>query len=122
MNIRTDETSIISFLSGHTAQTAGFSFFMAKVITDYHPNMRTEVKAGIWSFAVALPVVTGYFRVKGGKHFNSDVMTRFAVGGAIGWLVPHLHKTKNPDSKLSMIPFNYNGATGLSLSFKVITA
>lgn len=117
--LRTGETSRISFISGHTAQTAGFSFFMAKVITDYHPNMRTEVKVGIWSFAVALPVVTGYFRVKGGKHFNSDVMAGFAIGGAIGWLVPHLHKTKKLDSKLSMAPYNYNGATGLSLSLKL---
>jgi len=117
--LRTDETSRISFFSGHTAQTAGFSFFMAKVITDYHPNMKTSYKTAIWSFAIALPAVTGYFRVKGGKHFNTDVITGFAVGGAIGWLVPHLHKTIKPDSKFSMTPFNYSGATGLSLSLKL---
>ena len=116
--LRTDATSKLSFFSGHTAQTAGFSFFMAKVITDYHPNMRIGTKVGIWSFAIALPAVTGYFRVKGGKHFNTDVMTGFAVGGAIGWLVPHLHKKKK-DSKFSMNPFNYNGATGLSLTLKL---
>jgi membrane-associated phospholipid phosphatase len=117
--LRTDETSRISFFSGHTAQTAGFSFFMAKVITDYHPNMKLGTKTAIWSFAIALPAVTGYFRVKGGKHFNTDVITGFAIGGAIGWLVPHLHKTKKPDSKLTMSPFNYNRATGLSLSLKL---
>ncbi|MBL4594895.1 MAG: phosphatase PAP2 family protein [Flavobacteriales bacterium] len=117
--LRTDKTSRLSFFSGHTAQTAGFSFFMAKVITDYHPNMRMGTKIGIWSFAIALPAVTGYFRVKGGKHFNTDVITGFVVGGAIGWLVPHLHKKRNGDSKLSMNPFNYNGATGLSLTLKL---
>jgi len=117
--LRTDKTSRISFFSGHTAQTAGFSFFMAKVITDYHPNMKMRRKVGIWSFAVALPAVTGYFRVKGGKHFNTDVITGFVIGGAIGWLVPHLHKTKKSNSKFSMTPFNFNGATGLSLSFKL---
>ncbi len=115
--LRTDETSKLSFFSGHTAQTAGFSFFMAKVITDYHPNMRTGGKIGIWSFAVALPAVTGYFRIKGGKHFNSDVITGFAVGATIGWLVPQLHKNKN--SNLSVLPYQNDGANGLSLTLKL---
>ena len=114
--LRTDETSKLSFFSGHTAQTAGFSFFMAKVITDYHPNMRTGTKVGIWSFAVALPAVTGYFRIKGGKHFNSDVITGFAVGATIGWLVPHLHKKKNKDSKLSLNLYNKQGANGFTFT------
>ena len=116
--LRTGETSRLSFFSGHTAQTAGFSFFMAKVITDYHPNMRMSAKIGIWSFAVALPAATGYFRVKGGKHFNTDVITGFAVGAAIGWLVPHLHKKKK-DSKVSLTPFNYDGANGVRLTLKI---
>ena len=114
---RTSQTSKLSFFSGHTAQTAGFSFFMAKVISDYHPNMNTAKKIGLWSFAVALPAVTGYFRVKGGKHFNTDVMTGFAVGAFAGWLIPHLHKKK--ESKLSLAPFNYQNANGLSLTLKL---
>ena len=61
---RMGQTSKLSFFSGHTAQTAGFSFFMAKVISDYHPNMPVGQKVGLWSFAIALPAVTGYFRVK----------------------------------------------------------
>ncbi len=114
---RMGKTSKLSFFSGHTAQTAGFSFFMAKVIHDYHPDMAIGQKVGLWSFAVALPVVTGYFRVKGGKHFNSDVITGFAVGAAIGWLVPQLHKKK--ESKLSLAPFNYQNTNGLSLTLKL---
>lgn len=115
--LRTGETSKLSFFSGHTAQTAGFSFFMAKVISDYHPNMATGQKIGLWSFAVALPAVTGYFRVKGGKHFNSDVITGFAIGGFIGWAIPQLHKQK--ESKLTVTPFNLNDANGLSLTLKI---
>lgn len=114
---RMGSTSKLSFFSGHTAQTAGFSFFMAKVITDYHPKMPLGQKVGLWSFAVALPAVTGYFRIKGGKHFNSDVITGFAVGAAIGWLVPQLHKKK--ENKLSLAPYNYNNANGLSLTLKL---
>ncbi|NQX97984.1 MAG: phosphatase PAP2 family protein [Flavobacteriales bacterium] len=117
--LRTDKTSRLSFFSGHTAQTAAFSIFMAKVITDYHPNMRTGYKIGIWSFALALPTATGFYRVKGGKHFNTDVITGFAVGATIGFLVPHLHKRKDKTSNLTMAPFNYNGATGLTLNWKL---
>ncbi len=115
--LRTDQTSKLSFFSGHTAQTASFSFFMAKVITDYHPNMSLGKKIAAWSFAAALPAATGYFRIKGGKHFNSDVITGFAVGAAIGWLIPQLHKKK--ESKLSLAPFNANNANGLSLTLQL---
>jgi membrane-associated phospholipid phosphatase len=115
--LRTDKTSKLSFFSGHTAQTAGFSFFMAKVITDYHPKMPLGQKIGLWSIAAALPAATGYFRVKGGKHFNSDVITGFAIGAAIGWLIPQLHKKKN--SKISMTPYNYHNANGLTLVLKL---
>lgn len=114
---RKDPTSKLSFFSGHTAQTAGFSFFMAKVMVDYHPDMPIGGKIGLWSFAVALPAVTGYLRIKGGKHFTSDVITGFALGATMGWLVPQLHKKR--DSKLSLKLYNNQGANGLSLTMKL---
>lgn len=109
----------LSFFSGHTAQTAAFSFFLAKVMNDYHPNMKKGLKIGTWAFAVTLPSVTGYLRVKSGKHFNSDVLTGFAVGAAVGWLVPELHKHKKIDSKLTLAPYNYDGVNGLTLNWKL---
>jgi len=114
---RMGKTSKLSFFSGHTAQTAGFSFFMAKVISDCHPNMATGQKIGLWSFAVSLPAVTGYLRVKGGKHFNTDVITGYAIGAFLGWAIPHLHKKK--ESKLSIAPFNYQNSSGLSFTFRL---
>ena len=116
---RTSKDSRISFFSGHTSQVAGFSVFAAKVMTDYHPNMKKGIKIGVWSFALALPAVTGFLRVKGGKHFNTDVITGYAVGSIVGFLVPHLHKKKKLDSSLSLTPFNYDGASGLSLTLKL---
>jgi membrane-associated phospholipid phosphatase len=115
--LRTGKTSKLSFFSGHTAQTAGFSFFTAKIVSDYHPEMRKSFKILIWSGAVALPALTGYFRIKGGKHYNTDVITGFAVGAAVGWLIPHLHKKK--ESKLTVAPFNFDSANGLSLTLKL---
>lgn len=116
---RTGTDSRISFFSGHTSQVAGFSVFAAKVMTDYHPDMKTGVKIGVWSFGLGLPALTGYLRVKGGKHFNTDVMTGFAVGSIVGFIVPHLHKKKKLDSNLSLTPYNYSGASGLSLTWKL---
>lgn len=116
---RTDKTTRLSFFSGHTATSASFSFFMAKVISDYHPNLRTVYKIGLWSFAIALPGVTGYLRIQSGKHFYTDIIAGFAVGATVGWLVPHLHKKKDKGSNLSIAPFNYDGATGVTLTLKL---
>jgi len=115
---RTNSTSKLSFFSGHTAQTASFSVFLAKVLTDYHPGMKTGLKISLWAFALSLPATIGYLRVKGGHHFNSDVLTGFVIGSAVGWLIPQLHKQKK-DSKLSLTPFNYGKVTGVNLTWKI---
>jgi len=115
---RTNESSQLSFFSGHTAQSAALSVFIAKVITDYHPNIKKGHKIGLWSFALTLPAVTGFLRVQAGKHFNSDVITGYAIGSAIGFLIPHLHKRKK-DAKFSMSLFNGGNANGLSLKWKL---
>ena len=82
-----------SFFSGHASMTAALSFFTAKVYADYHPDSRW--KPLVWSAAAALPALTGYLRVRGGKHFPTDVATGYAVGAAVGILVPQLHRKKD---------------------------
>lgn len=80
----------LSFFSGHTSMTAGFSFFTAKVWSDYHPYSRW--KPVVWTAAATIPAVTGYLRYKAGKHYFTDVAAGYAVGALVGYLVPHLHK------------------------------
>jgi len=84
-----------SFFSGHTSHTAALSFMMAKVMTDYHPHARKGFKVGIWSFAAAIPAITGYLRVRAGKHFPTDTITGYIAGGLVGILVPQFHKKKD---------------------------
>lgn len=93
-----------SFFSGHTSTTAAASFFMAKVYSDYHPELGNKK---YWVFGAALipPLVVGALRVKAMKHFPTDVATGLAVGAAMGILVPHLHKKKK-NKDLSFIPFS----------------
>ena len=115
---RTASNSRLSYFSGHTSFTAAFSFYIAKVIHDYHPNLRTGYKIGLWAFSAALPMVTGYLRVEGGRHFPTDVITGYAVGAAIGWLVPELHKKKKLSEGLSISPSFSYGSRGIYLSYR----
>lgn len=79
-----------SFFSGHTSVLAASTFVSAKIWTDDHPGSRW--KPAVWAGAVALPAAMGCLRVGGGRHFPSDVLAGLVVGGAVGWLVPRLHR------------------------------
>ncbi len=116
---RTSPNTRLSYFSGHTSFTAAYSFFIAKVMTDYHPNMKTGYKVAIWSFSAALPAVTGYLRVKGGRHFPTDAISGYAFGAFVGWLVPELHKKKRISKKLSINPLFHQGAKGLYLTYRL---
>ncbi|MFZ1808966.1 MAG: phosphatase PAP2 family protein [Cyclobacteriaceae bacterium] len=116
---RTNNRSRKSFFSGHTSHTAAAAFFMAKVISDYHPNMNKGTKIVMWSVSAYIPAITGYLRVKAGKHFPTDVMTGYAVGAITGWLIPHLHSV-NRKGFLSKIDLQVNPSpSGMQFSFKV---
>ena len=89
---RTDDDATASFFSGHTSISAAMSFMTAKMYSDYHPD--SPAKPYIWAAAAAIPLVTAYLRVKGGKHFPSDVLVGYLVGAGLGILIPELHKKK----------------------------
>lgn len=115
---KTAEGATDSWFSGHTSSTAAASFFMAKVYSDYHPELGNKK---YWLFAAALipPAFVGFHRYKALKHFPRDVMVGAAVGAAVGILIPHLHKRKNKKgSNLTVVP--YTGKyTGIALSLKM---
>jgi len=85
-----DATS--SYFSGHASASAAASFMTAKMFADYYPN--SKYKPYIWTGAALLPAITGFLRVRGGKHYLSDVLTGYAVGALVGVMVPQLHKKK----------------------------
>ncbi|MCB0492871.1 MAG: phosphatase PAP2 family protein [Cyclobacteriaceae bacterium] len=116
---RTNSRSRKSFFSGHTSHTAAASFFMAKVISDYHPNMNKGTKIVLWSVSAYIPAITGYLRVKAGKHFPTDVMAGYAVGAFTGWLIPHLHSVNRKGFMSKADLQVYPSAAGMQFSFKV---
>lgn len=94
-----------SFVSGHTSTTAAATFFIAKVYSDFYPT--SEWKPVIWTAAAIAPAITGYLRVRAGKHYPTDVIGGYALGAAVGFLVPHLHLDKgrrNREILLTAIP------------------
>ncbi len=115
---RTNSNARLSYFSGHASFTAAFSFYVAKVMNDYHPNMKSGYKIAIWSFAVTIPIVTGYLRVEGGRHFPTDTISGVAFGAVVGWLIPELHKKRDLSEKLSISPSFNSGSKGLYISYK----
>jgi len=94
-----------SFYSGDATLTAYSFIFFAKVFNDYFPD--SKLKHPVWAISIASVSLHGYFRVKSGKHFPTDVIVGSIVGGAIGYLVPYLHKKRMTcGTKLSL---NYLG-------------
>ncbi len=79
-----------SFFSGHTSSTAASCFFAAKVWSDFHPG--SKWKPAIWTAAATIPALTGYFRIRAGRHFFTDVTVGYVVGATVGYLIPYLHQ------------------------------
>lgn len=92
MTLKEERDTRFSFVSGHTSTVACMSFYTAKVYTDYHPGAKEN--PWIWAAAATLPAVTGFLRVKGGKHFPTDVIGGYLLGTAIGIAVPYLHQKR----------------------------
>ncbi len=117
-DVRTGTDSKESFYSGHVSTTASMSFFLATVLTDYHPDMKTGLKITVWTLAAAYPAITAYLRVEAGKHYPTDVIAGYAIGALTGWLVPFLHKKRKPDAKFSFAPTTIYGNAGIYLSYQ----
>ena len=102
-----------SMISGHTSGAAAGAFFFARVFADYYPDSR--LKPYVWVTAATLPAVTGFLRVRAAKHYPSDVVAGYALGAAVGYLVPVLHKKPLLDRRLILSP----AGTGLSASYNL---
>lgn len=81
-----------SFFSGHTSMAAGFYFMSAKMFSDFNPD--SKLRPFVWGTAAIVPAITGMLRVRGGKHYPTDVIVGYIVGAAVGILVPQIHKRK----------------------------
>ena len=102
--------SRLSFISGHTSQTAALTFLTARVLTDMSPQMKH--KGVVWASAIIIPAIVAYTRYEAGKHFPTDVIAGYAVGASIGYLIPSLHLSDN-------IQMGLLGSTGFSIRVNI---
>lgn len=79
-----------SFFSGHATSAFAAATFTSTVFTDLFG--RSKWSHLVWGSTLTLATMTAYSRVKAGKHYPSDVIVGAAVGSAIGYLVPRLHR------------------------------
>ncbi|MFK8007279.1 MAG: phosphatase PAP2 family protein [Saprospiraceae bacterium] len=104
IDTKMEKNARYSFFSGHASVVSASSFFTAKVFADYYPD--SKWKPVVWGAAATIPAITGYLRVRAGKHYPTDVITGYAVGAVIGILIPQIHKRKkrNENVQLSVNP------------------
>ena len=114
---KTDRDARFSFISGHTSIATALCFTTANVFSDYSDNSTHE--ALVWTAAAVLPMATAALRVEAGKHFPTDVIAGYFVGGAIGYLVPWLHRRKPLTKGLTLSPIGLNGGAGVYLSYRL---
>lgn len=107
-----------SFYAGHPSVVATSMFFMAKVYSDYHPNMKN--KWILYTIAGSGAVACAYLRVKAGQHFTTDAIVGVLMGTASGILVPHFHKNKDGNSRrLTLLPRYQQNQGGFTALYKL---
>lgn len=107
-----------SFFSGHVSFAATSTFFMAKVFTDYR-QIKGWKRVAVFSAAAVPPALVGYYRMRAGKHFRTDVITGFLVGAASGILVPEFHRRISKHNRLTLSPFYTREYSGFTMNVKL---
>ena len=90
-----------SFYSGHVASVATASFFIAKILEDYHPDW-TGKKWLFYGLAIVPPTVMGVMRVQAVRHYPSDAIVGGVLGALTGILIPELHRIKEGRARVSL--------------------
>jgi len=105
-----------AFFAQQTTLTFASAAFVATVYSDLHPGSKANkwVWAGSMGAASAIAVV----RHESGKHYATDILAGAAVGTAIGYGIPWLHRAQR-GNKLQVSPLASRNYQGLSLSLKL---
>lgn len=102
-----------SFPSGHAANVFASAVFLSTVYGALRPD--SPARPWIWAGSLTAAGTVSYLRYAAGKHFPTDIIAGAALGGAIGWVVPALHRSD--DVRVSVVPGRDGTALGLSLRF-----
>lgn len=79
-----------SFPSGHSANAFAAAVFAGTVYGDLYPDSRR--KGWVWGIGLTAAATTASLRYAAGHHFPTDIIAGAALGGALGYMVPRLHR------------------------------
>ncbi len=105
--VETDITFVeeqLSFPSGHTSSVAAASTAYTFAFAERHRD--SPMRFAVGGIGFALTALTGYARAQSGRHFYTDVISGAAIGLAIGYLVPWMHRrspnaTRDPSADVA---------------------
>jgi len=109
LNTTLSKNSVKSFYSGHASSSAYFAFLGARIFADLHPE--SSYKPVVWGLAASITGLTGYLRYRAGKHFYSDIITGWVVGGTLGILIPQMYQSKTVSVDMT--------SSGLSITWRI---
>ncbi len=110
---RTDREPGKAFFSSAATFAFARAVFLATVYSDHHPE--SSLRPYVWGAALTTAATASYLRYASGIHYPSDVVVGAAVGAAIGYLVPRLHRAD--ESAFTVAPSTASGGVGLSVQF-----
>ena len=91
-----------SFFSGHTTMAFAGATFGSYTFCKWFPD--SKLKIPVIAISYSLATFTGISRLYAGCHFATDVLMGAAVGTAIGFFVPWLHKVSTKETQIALLP------------------
>jgi len=88
---RSEGDARLSFPSGHTSMAFAGASLIAVMATD---RSRGATRVGAIAGAYGAASLVAYLRVASRRHFFTDVLSGAALGTAMGWLLPELHRAE----------------------------
>lgn len=82
----------LSFYSGHTTMAFALATSAGTVASLRHYRLAPL----IWAIGMPLATLAGLMRISADRHYATDVLTGMAVGSAMGFLGPWLHRKQGP--------------------------
>ena len=103
-----------SFFSGHATLAFSTAVFLSTVYGDYFPD--SKYKPYVWAGSLIIATLTGYSRYEAGKHFPTDIIAGAIVGGAIGYIIPLIHRQSS--EQISLNPYSLHRTFGISVEYR----
>jgi hypothetical protein len=117
LDLRLESDAQRSFFSRHSSFAFSMAVLTSVVYGDYFPS--SKYKTYVWIGSMGLATTVAVLRVTSGSHFVSDVVVGAAVGSAIGYFIPYIHRVGSVASNsMSISPLISPPANGVTFTLR----